>query len=189
MFEGDILGSGALVLHIRRPCKQPTEHLAISMRRGFCMPSSITLCSRVCGTICVCFAESVAVGPSGDLFMLDRYGTVFRAKPGPGAQLERLAFLGPGRPLGFHFDKEGNLIICSAGTVTGLCHLLLQSLDTSDLQDCRVPCQVNAMEMIIQATIFLFLSISECPTVVLLSSQHDNLAMSCRDSKSWTWNP
>lgn len=74
------------------------------------------------------------MGPSGDLYMLDRYGTVFRARPGPGAQLERLAFLGPGRPLGFHFDKEGNLIICSAGTVTGHCHLLLQSLDTSGLQ-------------------------------------------------------
>ena len=52
----------------------------------------------------------------GVLYMLDKFGIVFRSKDK--RTLERLAFLGPGRPLGFHFDKAGNLLVCNAGTVS-----------------------------------------------------------------------
>lgn len=59
-------------------------------------------------------SESVAVSEDGDLYMLDKFGAVFRSKDK--RSLERLAFLGAGRPLGFHFDKAGNLLICNAGS-------------------------------------------------------------------------
>jgi len=59
-------------------------------------------------------SESVAVSEDGVLYMLDKFGVVFRSKDK--RSLERLAFLGPGRPLGFHFDKAGNLLICNAGS-------------------------------------------------------------------------
>lgn len=67
------------------------------------------------------WTETVALGAEGSLFMLDKFGAAWRAvkgptgnwtlKPGP------LTWLGPGRPLGFHLDKDGNLIVCNAGTV------------------------------------------------------------------------
>ena len=53
--------------------------------------------------------------------MLDKWGFVWRApEDGKGSyalEKEPLAQLGPGRPLGFHFDEEGNLIVCNAGSV------------------------------------------------------------------------
>lgn len=54
--------------------------------------------------------------------MLDKLGYVWRAPANSGGSydLERqpLAHLGPGRPLGFHFDADGNLIVCNSGAVT-----------------------------------------------------------------------
>ena len=78
-------------------------------------------------------SESVAVHPNGrDLVMCDRYGYVWRAKAtetatekkegggsegGDGYDLDAqpLAHLGAGRPLGFHFDASGNLLVCMSG--------------------------------------------------------------------------
>jgi len=65
-------------------------------------------------------SESVAVHPNGrDLVMCDRYGYVWRAtKKDETSYLldERpLAHLGAGRPLGFHFDPRGNLLVCMSG--------------------------------------------------------------------------
>ena len=51
-------------------------------------------------------SESVAVTPSGDLIMLDKFGFVHRARPTPAAEKYILQppayYIGPGRPLGFH---------------------------------------------------------------------------------------
>lgn len=69
-------------------------------------------------------AESVAVDADGALIMCDRYGAVWRAVPSSrspgGYQLDAspLAYLGPGRPLGFHLDHKGDLVVCNAGLVT-----------------------------------------------------------------------
>jgi sugar lactone lactonase YvrE len=66
-------------------------------------------------------AESVAVASDGSLYMLDKFGFVWRAPPdgsgGYSLEKEPRAQLGPGRPLGFHFDAEGNLIVCNSGAV------------------------------------------------------------------------
>lgn len=65
-------------------------------------------------------SESVAVGPDGTLWLLDRYGHVRLASPTPGApggfalHPQPLAYVGPGRPLGFHHDAAGNLVICDS---------------------------------------------------------------------------
>lgn len=64
-------------------------------------------------------AESVVVGPHGQLVMLDRYNQLWEAKQdqasGDWAQSPKpLAQLGPGRPLGYHFDHDGNLIVCDS---------------------------------------------------------------------------
>ena len=77
-------------------------------------------------------AESVALASDGSLWMLDKWGLVWRApEDGKGSyalEKEPLAQLGPGRPLGFHFDEEGNLIVCNAGSVRSfLCQSLMFS--------------------------------------------------------------
>lgn len=64
--------------------------------------------------------------------MLDKWGFVWRApEDGKGSyalEKEPLAQLGPGRPLGFHFDEEGNLIVCNAGSVRSfLCQPIMFS--------------------------------------------------------------
>lgn len=61
-------------------------------------------------------SESVAVNPSdGSLWMLDKFGFVFRARSTDNETgLERFAFVGPGRPLGFHQDLQGRLLICNS---------------------------------------------------------------------------
>lgn len=51
--------------------------------------------------------------------MLDRYNHLWEArKDGKTGQWvlspEPLAKLGPGRPLGYHFDHDGNLIVCDS---------------------------------------------------------------------------
>ena len=66
-------------------------------------------------------AESVALARDGSLWMLDKYGFVWRApKDGQGSyalEKEPLTQLGPGRPLGFDFDEQENLIVCNSGSV------------------------------------------------------------------------
>ena len=51
----------------------------------------------------------------GALYMLDKFGIVW--KSANGGTPERVIHLGAGRPLGFHFDKDDNLVICNAGVV------------------------------------------------------------------------
>ncbi len=69
----------------------------------------------------LCAAESVAVAKDGSLYMLDKFGFVWRAPRNAAGRYdleqEPLAHIGSGRPLGFHFDAEGNLIVCMAGAV------------------------------------------------------------------------
>ncbi len=63
----------------------------------------------------------MAVAKDGSLYMLDKFGYVWRAPAnaagGYDLEKEPLAHLGSGRPLGFHFDADGNLIVCNAGSV------------------------------------------------------------------------
>jgi hypothetical protein len=70
-------------------------------------------------------AESVAVGLEGQLVMLDRYNHLWEAKQDHSSgqwvlSPEPLAKLGPGRPLGYHFDHDGNLIVCDSLKVRGV---------------------------------------------------------------------
>lgn len=70
-------------------------------------------------------AESVVVGPQGQLVMLDRSNQLWEARQDPAnsrkwaLSAEPLKKLGPGRPLGYHFDAQGNLIICNSLLVRG----------------------------------------------------------------------
>ena len=65
----------------------------------------------------------MAVAPNGTLVMCDKFGFVWHAeeavKKGSGGSSfsppSRIAHLGPGRPLGFHHDAAGNLLVCMAG--------------------------------------------------------------------------
>lgn len=64
-------------------------------------------------------SETVAVGPDGRLVMLDKFGYLHEAmQDGKGGyRLQTGApalFLGPGRPLGFHFDAHGNLLVADS---------------------------------------------------------------------------
>ena len=58
------------------------------------------------------------MAPDGTLWMLDRYGYAHTARRAAGGAYELLdspvAYVGPGRPLGFHFDSSGDLIICDS---------------------------------------------------------------------------
>ncbi|KAI8467567.1 MAG: strictosidine synthase [Monoraphidium minutum] len=63
-------------------------------------------------------SESVAVSPDGKLVMLDKFNKVWEAAPvaGGGYELDGApaADLGAGRPLGYHFDANGDLIVCDS---------------------------------------------------------------------------
>mmetsp|Transcript_54424 Transcript_54424/g.158136 ORF Transcript_54424/g.158136 Transcript_54424/m.158136 type:complete len:397 (-) Transcript_54424:294-1484(-) len=67
-------------------------------------------------------AESVAVTPSGELQMLDKFGYLHRARPtdGDGLSFELLKdtaplYIGPGRPLGYHSVEDGKaLLVCDS---------------------------------------------------------------------------
>lgn len=53
--------------------------------------------------------------------MIDKYGNYVISKPnasGSYSSFSKVAYLGPSRPLGFTFDKEGNLIVCDATIVS-----------------------------------------------------------------------
>jgi hypothetical protein len=60
------------------------------------------------------------VAPDGSLYMLDKFGYMFKAERSPTQRFNYtlqpgpVAYVGPGRPLGFHFDSAGNLIICDS---------------------------------------------------------------------------
>lgn len=60
------------------------------------------------------------MGPDGTLWLLDKYGHVRLASPSPEApggyalDPQPLAYVGPGRPLGFHHDDAGNLVFCDS---------------------------------------------------------------------------
>lgn len=66
-------------------------------------------------------SESVVFAPDGSLIMLDKFGNVWQAARADGGSEQfrlrpkPLTRLGLGRPLGFHADKDGNLIVCNAG--------------------------------------------------------------------------
>lgn len=77
-------------------------------------------------------SESVAVTPSGDLIMLDKFGFLHQAKAklgsieGDGFELLRSHYIGPGRPLGFHVVEGGAaLIVCDS--LKGLLRVELKS--------------------------------------------------------------
>lgn len=76
---------------------------------------TLTFLSARC---CFKCAESVTVCPDGHLVMIDKYGAVRAAPkhPDSSTQLdpEPIAHLGPGRPLGFTFDAEENVVVCDA---------------------------------------------------------------------------
>lgn len=79
----------------------------------------VTLTVTVAVTVVSSAAESVVVGSQGQLVMLDRYNHLWEATQDAqtGQWLlspEPRAKLGPGRPLGYHFDHEGNLIVCDS---------------------------------------------------------------------------
>ena len=63
----------------------------------------------------------MAIAPDGALVMCDKFGYVWRAPANAsgGFDLDEqpVAHLGAGRPLGFHFDAEGGLVVAMAGAV------------------------------------------------------------------------
>ena len=68
-------------------------------------------------------AESLAFAAEGSMYLLTRTGQILRASAGaegaaPQLQPEAVAFIGGGRPLGAHFDAQGNLIICHPPAVS-----------------------------------------------------------------------
>ena len=83
-----------------------------------CLPAAAAAALRARRRRTTSHTESVAVAPDGTLWMLDRYGYAHTARRAAGGAYELLdspvAYVGPGRPLGFHFDSSGDLIICDS---------------------------------------------------------------------------
>lgn len=91
-------------------------------------------------------SESVAVTPAGNLLMFDRQGFLHRAVPRDDShdmpyelKQERVAYVGPGRPLGFHVVSEDIIYICCSlkGLLrldlrTGSLEVLSNSVQASD---------------------------------------------------------
>lgn len=101
-------------LHDRQP-GNPAVLCVRNSRHFYCLHC----CLHCCGSRTLSAAESVIVGPQGQLVMLDRYNHLWEAsQDGKAGQWvlspEPLAKLGPGRPLGYHFDHDGNLIVCDS---------------------------------------------------------------------------
>lgn len=66
-------------------------------------------------------AESVQVSKSGTLWLPDKYGNVFTSESdseGTYKDLQKVAYVGPSRPLGHVFDANDNLVICDASKVS-----------------------------------------------------------------------
>ncbi len=65
-------------------------------------------------------AESAQVSRSGTLWLPDKYGNVFTSESdskGTYKDLQKIAYVGPSRPLGHVFDANDNLVICDASKV------------------------------------------------------------------------
>ena len=65
-------------------------------------------------------AESAQVSKSGTLWLPDKYGNVFTSETdskGTYKDLQKVAYVGPSRPLGHVFDANDNLVICDASKV------------------------------------------------------------------------
>ncbi len=65
-------------------------------------------------------AESVQLSSSGTLWLPDKYGNVFTSEAdskGTYKDLQKVAYVGPSRPLGHVFDANDNLVICDASKV------------------------------------------------------------------------
>ena len=111
---------GALCIHY--PPLQCVEKQSISREQHMCKGLTTNCCFHGDKPCSLLFAESVALASDGSLWMLDKYGYVWRApEDGKGSyalEKEPLAQLGPGRPLGFDFDEQGNLIVCNSGSVS-----------------------------------------------------------------------
>lgn len=61
--------------------------------------------------------------------MIDRYGVVWESSGRGGPR--RKGHVGGGRPLGFHFDHAGNLVVCNTASVSFqlcICLLLLDPI-------------------------------------------------------------
>jgi len=99
-------------------------------------------------------AESVAIAPDGLLLMLDKYGYLHTARSGPRNGLwspkprpiatttsaqefkltEAVAYIGPGRPLGYHVVDNGRaLLVCDS--LKGLLHVDLTTYQVSVLSN------------------------------------------------------
>lgn len=66
------------------------------------------------------FAESVQVSKLGTLWLPDKYGNIFTSEPdvnGAYKDLQKVAYVGPSRPLGHVSDAHDNLVICDASKV------------------------------------------------------------------------
>ena len=66
------------------------------------------------------YAESAQVCKSGTLWLPDKYGNVFTSEPDSKRtykDLQKVAYVGPSRPLGHVFDANDNLVICDASKV------------------------------------------------------------------------
>eukprot|EP00965_Chrysotila_dentata_P237962 6202217-Pleurochrysis_carterae.AAC.4 len=75
-------------------------------------------------------AESVAVMPSGELIMLDKFGYMHRAAPTKGGEYslrhDEKLYIGPGRPLGYHIVNGGKaLLVCDS--LKGLLEVTLKT--------------------------------------------------------------
>lgn len=86
------------------------DHKGVFTNTGVLRKAEILYRDQILGS------ESVAVSKKGDLCMIDRYGVVWESSGGGGPR--RKGHVGGGRPLGFHFDHAGNLVVCN--TASGL---------------------------------------------------------------------
>ena len=80
------------------------------------------------------------VAKDGSLYMLDKFNTLWQAQPAHNStagssagfgELRALAYLGPGRPLGHHFDAQGDLIICNSLQVRQCSRRLMWCVDAA----------------------------------------------------------
>jgi len=110
-------------LHSPSPLALPILHSPSSTQGPFTPNARLRAATRLFEGL-IAGSESVAVAPNGTLVMCDRAGFVWHAEKRKGSDEaaassfsppRRVAHLGPGRPLGFHHDHDGNLLVCMAG--------------------------------------------------------------------------
>lgn len=70
---------------------------------------------------------------TGRQYILDRYGFLYTS-PNSTSKIEKIAYVGPGRPLGYHYNpRDHSLVICDS--LKGLTRIDLNSLDLSILSN------------------------------------------------------